>query len=92
MSFLPLLRLDKLRSIVPHPDRANTAAFLDEVINHVLTLQKKVQDLEAARGKAVATESSKDSPTSQAVSKSNRKRVASEESDEDPPAKKATSE
>ncbi|KAK9787467.1 hypothetical protein WJX73_001427 [Symbiochloris irregularis] len=43
-------RLDRLRACVPHQDRANTAAFLDEVIKYVQSLQQRVRELEAAVG------------------------------------------
>lgn len=39
-------RLDTLRKVVPHRDRANTAAFLEEVISYVVGLKKRVADLE----------------------------------------------
>ena len=42
-----LCRLDRLRSVVPHADRANTAAFLEEVINYIQKLQQRVQELES---------------------------------------------
>lgn len=40
-------RLDHLRTIVPHPERSNTAGFLDLTINYVIDLQDRVKDLEA---------------------------------------------
>ena len=45
-------RLDKLRSVVPHAERANTASFLEEVIKYVTALQSRVRDLEAVVGPA----------------------------------------
>ena len=38
--------MDELRTIVPHPERTNTAAFLEEAINHVVGLQNRVKELE----------------------------------------------
>lgn len=35
-----------MRKVVPHRDRANTAAFLEEVISYVVGLKKRVADLE----------------------------------------------
>jgi Helix-loop-helix DNA-binding domain len=32
-------RLDKLRTLVPHAERANTASFLEEVIHYIEELQ-----------------------------------------------------
>lgn len=40
-------RLDKLREIVPHAERANTAAFLDEVITYIAGLNSRIAELEA---------------------------------------------
>jgi hypothetical protein len=40
-------RLDRLREVVPHPERANTAAFLETVIEYVTTLKNKIAVLEA---------------------------------------------
>ena len=42
-------RLDNLRKIVPHSERANTAAFLEEVYNYVEAMQKRVLELEQAQ-------------------------------------------
>eukprot|EP00191_Tetraselmis_sp_GSL018_P004757 CAMPEP_0177603902 /NCGR_PEP_ID=MMETSP0419_2-20121207/15795_1 /TAXON_ID=582737 /ORGANISM="Tetraselmis sp., Strain GSL018" /LENGTH=219 /DNA_ID=CAMNT_0019097775 /DNA_START=209 /DNA_END=868 /DNA_ORIENTATION=+ len=39
-------RLERLRKIVPHAERANTAAFLEEVINYITSLQQKLLELE----------------------------------------------
>ena len=39
-------RLDVLRKVVPHRDRANTAAFLEEVISYVLGLKKRLAEAE----------------------------------------------
>eukprot|EP00798_Chlamydomonas_sp_ICE-L_P016186 gene16186-22347_t len=39
-------RLDLLRKIVPHAERANTACFLEEVIKHIDSLKRRVSDLE----------------------------------------------
>ena len=41
-------RLDRLRSVVPHAERANTASFLEEVIKYIQDLQKRIQELEAS--------------------------------------------
>ena len=38
-----------LRKVVPHRDRANTAAFLEEVISYVLGLKKRLAELEGVR-------------------------------------------
>ena len=40
-------RLDRLRQVVPHAERANTAAFLEEVINYIQKLQHQIQELES---------------------------------------------
>lgn len=42
----PPCRLDILRKVVPHRDRANTAAFLEEVIAYVLGLKKRLAEVE----------------------------------------------
>jgi hypothetical protein len=39
-------RLDTLRKVVPHRDRANTAAFLEEVISYVVGLKKRLAEME----------------------------------------------
>jgi hypothetical protein len=39
-------RLEALRQLVPHTERANTASFLEEVITHVQLLQGRVAQLE----------------------------------------------
>lgn len=44
-------RLDALRRIVPHSERANTAIFLEEVVHYVQRLQRQVAALEAAAGR-----------------------------------------
>ena len=44
---LPICRLDRLRQVVPHAERANTAAFLEEVITFISTLKQRVVELEA---------------------------------------------
>ena len=36
-----------MRGVVPHAERANTAAFLEEVINYIQKLQQRVQELES---------------------------------------------
>lgn len=41
-----ICRLDTLRKVVPHRDRANTAAFLEEVISFVVGLKKRLAELE----------------------------------------------
>ena len=40
-------RLDRLRLVVPHAERANTASFLEEVITYIQGLQKRIAELEA---------------------------------------------
>lgn len=47
-SFYAPCRLDRLRSVVPHAERANTASFLEEVIKYIQDLQKRIQELEAS--------------------------------------------
>lgn len=39
-------RMERLRTIVPHAERANTAAFLEEVINHILSLEQRLRELD----------------------------------------------
>ena len=39
-------RLDALRLLVPHAERANTASFLDEAISYIKGLQKRIAELE----------------------------------------------
>ncbi|KAK9915087.1 hypothetical protein WJX75_004589 [Coccomyxa subellipsoidea] len=41
-------RLDRLRQVVPHAERANTASFLEEVITYIQGLQKRIAELEQA--------------------------------------------
>ena len=36
-----------MRQVVPHAERANTAAFLEEVINYIQKLQNRIQELES---------------------------------------------
>lgn len=43
-------RLDALRRIVPHTERANTAVFLEDVVRYVQTLQQRVFELESKLG------------------------------------------
>jgi hypothetical protein len=43
-------RLDALRRIVPHTERANTASFLEDVVRYVQRLQRLVGELEAKLG------------------------------------------
>ncbi len=38
-------RLDRLRKIVPHAERANTATFLEEVINYIGKLKAEIATL-----------------------------------------------
>lgn len=48
-------RLELLRKIVPHAERANTACFLEEVIKYIDSLKKRIADLEVqlcAKGKS----------------------------------------
>ena len=40
-------RLESLRKVVPHAERANTASFLEEVAQYVTALRGRVRDLEA---------------------------------------------
>ncbi|CAD7698425.1 unnamed protein product [Ostreobium quekettii] len=49
-------RLDRLRKVVPHAERANTAAFLEQVLTYIESLKKKVQDLESRLDKAEGRE------------------------------------
>lgn len=50
-------RLDRLRQVVPHAERANTASFLEEVITYIQGLQKRIAELEqAAAGGQVITQ------------------------------------
>jgi hypothetical protein len=41
-------RLELLRRMVPHAERANTACFLEEVIKYIDTLKRRNTDLETA--------------------------------------------
>lgn len=62
-------RLDRLREVVPHPDRANTAAFLETVIEYVTHLKNKIAQLEAqlqAAGQQAAPEMVNAAPAVQA--------------------------
>lgn len=43
-------RLDALRKIVPHTERANTALFLEDVVKYVQRLQNRVAELESKLG------------------------------------------
>ena len=43
-------RLDALRRIVPHSERANTALFLEDVVRYVQRLQHRVVELETKLG------------------------------------------
>jgi hypothetical protein len=43
-------RLDALRRLVPHNERSNTAKFLEEAVDYVQELQKRVHDLETKLG------------------------------------------
>ncbi|KAI7845079.1 hypothetical protein COHA_001444 [Chlorella ohadii] len=45
-------RLEALRQLVPHTERANTANFLEEVVLYVQRLQRRVVDLERQLGLA----------------------------------------
>lgn len=45
-ALLPPCRLDLLRKIVPHAERANTACFLEEVIKYIDSLKRRNEDLE----------------------------------------------
>ncbi|GIL60863.1 hypothetical protein Vafri_15378 [Volvox africanus] len=51
-------RLELLRKLVPHAERANTACFLEEVIKYIESLKRRTLELEAmleaATGKPVA--------------------------------------
>ncbi len=57
-----LCRLDRLRSVVPHAERANTASFLEEVIKYIQDLQKRIADLEATGAQAPNSTAKLDSP------------------------------
>jgi hypothetical protein len=48
LSVYPARRLDRLRQVVPHAERANTASFLEEVITYIQGLQKRIAELEQA--------------------------------------------
>ena len=50
LSLHPARRLDRLRQVVPHAERANTASFLEEVITYIQGLQKRIAELEQAAG------------------------------------------
>ena len=56
LSLHPARRLDRLRQVVPHAERANTASFLEEVITYIQGLQKRIAELEqaAAGGQVIA--------------------------------------
>jgi len=43
-------RLDALRTIVPHTERANTAVFLEDVVRYVQRVQHRVLELELKLG------------------------------------------
>lgn len=55
-------RLDRLRQVVPHAERANTASFLEECITYIQNLQKRIAELEQLAGLAQATVSLPASP------------------------------
>eukprot|EP00192_Tetraselmis_astigmatica_P020515 CAMPEP_0117665248 /NCGR_PEP_ID=MMETSP0804-20121206/9704_1 /TAXON_ID=1074897 /ORGANISM="Tetraselmis astigmatica, Strain CCMP880" /LENGTH=207 /DNA_ID=CAMNT_0005472639 /DNA_START=253 /DNA_END=876 /DNA_ORIENTATION=+ len=83
-------RLDRLRTIVPHADRANTAAFLEEVINYIQSLQKRVLELDPKTSGAAAhledaqnVGSSRPSAKSKAEKRRKREVVEEEEDDDD---------
>ena len=48
-------RLDRLRQVVPHAERANTASFLEECITYIQNLQKRIAELEQLAGLTHAT-------------------------------------
>ena len=48
-------RLDRLRQVVPHAERANTASFLEECITYIQNLQKRIAELEQLAGLSQAT-------------------------------------
>ena len=48
-------RLDRLRQVVPHAERANTASFLEECITYIQNLQKRIAELEQLPGLTQAT-------------------------------------
>ncbi|CAL5221335.1 g3510 [Coccomyxa viridis] len=48
-------RLDRLRQVVPHAERANTASFLEECITYIQNLQKRIAELEQLAGLTQAT-------------------------------------
>jgi Helix-loop-helix DNA-binding domain len=43
-------RLDALRKLVPHTERANTAAFLEDVVRYIQRVQHRVLELELKLG------------------------------------------
>lgn len=48
-----IYRLDRLRKIVPHAERANTATFLEEVINYIGQLKAEIATLKGEPVKPV---------------------------------------
>lgn len=47
---LRLCRLEALRKVVPHSERANTATFLEDVLKYVQRLERRVAELEREAG------------------------------------------
>ena len=39
-------RLERLRKVVPHAERANTATFLEQVLTYIEDLKRTVEQLE----------------------------------------------
>ena len=73
---------------MPHPERTNTAAFLEETINHVLELQGRVRMLEE---RLAEKEKKKVSPTKISTDDddSNTKKTKATGSEDVQPQKKA---
>lgn len=40
-----MLRLDRLRTIVPHAEKPNIATFLEQVYNHIADLEQEIGQL-----------------------------------------------
>ena len=76
-------RLDRLRSIVPHADRANTAAFLEEVINYIQSLQQRVLELDPKTSGAHAAEQVEGAAPKAKAKADHKRRKSDEEGEED---------
>ena len=54
-------RLERLRKVVPHAERANTATFLEQVLTYIEALKKQISDLESqVQNKSVTMSSDTD--------------------------------